>query len=104
MNELAYQHAFVQAAPYHLPVRLYQRNIINTRTIHGTRVRNGAPGAGLRRDVDAMSEPTPLLCQRGTAGPGTTLPGRVTIRESPAPRPVLNRHSGTTGERCRCHG
>ena len=44
MNELAYQHAFIAAAPYHLPARLYQRNIINTQTIHGTRVRNGIKG------------------------------------------------------------
>ena len=61
-------------------------------------------GTDLRCDVDARSEPTPLLCQRRTPGTGRTLPGRITIWESPAPRPLLNGHSGTTGDGCRWHG
>ena len=44
MNELAYQHAFIAAVPYHLPARLYQRNIINVKTEFGARVRNGIKG------------------------------------------------------------
>lgn len=43
-DEIAYQHAFIAAAPYHLPARLYRRNIINVNTEFGRRVRNGIKG------------------------------------------------------------
>lgn len=43
-HELVYQRALMLAAPQHLPVRVYQRNIINAQTVHGGRVRNGIKG------------------------------------------------------------
>lgn len=46
MNETDLLHAFMRAAHLALPdeVRLFRRNIINVRSIHGTQVRNGIKG------------------------------------------------------------
>ena len=46
----------------------------------------------------------PYCASAGRPAPAGHSPGRITIWESPAPRPLLNGHSGTTGDGCRWHG
>lgn len=44
LQELDYQRRMMLETPRYLPVRVYQRNIINTRNEFGRRVRNGIKG------------------------------------------------------------